>query len=146
MCGILPKEVPVPLRFPKTLRFRLIVTTVLCTALVSLVGNLSLYNYLNGIINQRAARIDEIYLSNLQTQLNEYLTDLSDLAVLCSSDTEVSYSLSPSASRLDALDAQERLDTYLATSSIQNRRDQCGECPGADRVRHRPDSGRAGRL
>lgn len=119
MCGILPKEVPVPLRFPKTLRFRLIVTTVLCTALVSLVGNLSLYNYLNGIINQRAARIDEIYLSNLQTQLNEYLTDLSDLAVLCSSDTEVSHSLSPSASRLDALDAQERLDTYLATSSIQ---------------------------
>ena len=71
------------------------------------------------IINQRAARIDEIYLSNLQTQLNEYLTDLSDLAVLCSSDTEVSHSLSPSASRLDALDAQERLDTYLATSSIQ---------------------------
>lgn len=106
------------MRFPQTLRFRLIVTSVLCTALVSLVGNLALYNYLNGIINQRAARIDEIYLSTLQTQLNEYLTDLSDLAVLCSSDKTVSYALSPSASKLDALSAQEQLDTYLLTSSL----------------------------
>lgn len=107
------------MRFPKTLRFRLIVISVLCTALVSLVGNLALYNYLNGIINQRAARIEEIYLSNLQTQLNEYLTDLSDLAVLCSSDRTVSYALSATASTLDALSAQEQLDTYLATSSLE---------------------------
>ena len=67
------------MRFTHTLRFRLIVLSVLCTAVVSLAGNLSLYGYLNDIINQRAAHIDEIYLSTLQSQLNTYLTDLNDL-------------------------------------------------------------------
>ena len=41
------------MRFTKTLRFRLIVVTVLCTAVVSLVGNLALFGYLNNILNQR---------------------------------------------------------------------------------------------
>ena len=39
------------MRFTKTLRFRLIVVTVLCTAVVSLVGNLALFGYLNNILN-----------------------------------------------------------------------------------------------
>lgn len=107
-----------PLRFTHTLRFRLIVLSVLCTAVVSLAGNLSLYGYLNDIINQRAAHIDEIYLSTLQSQLNTYLTDLNDLAVLCASDSTVSRSLN--ASKAEAIDAQERLDAYLATSPVQN--------------------------
>lgn len=59
------------MRFTKTLRFRLIVVTVLCTAVVSLVGNLALFGYLNNILTQRADRIDEIYLSTLQNQLDE---------------------------------------------------------------------------
>ena len=54
------------MRFTKTLRFRLIVVTVPCTAAVSLVGNLALFGYLNNILTQRADRIDEIYLSTLQ--------------------------------------------------------------------------------
>ncbi len=107
------------LHFPRTLRFRLIVITVLCTAVVALVGNLSLYGYLNGIINQRAARIDEIYLTNLRTQLDGYITDFCDLAVQCASDTAVSAALSGPAARRDALSAQERLDAYLATSPIR---------------------------
>ena len=106
------------MRFTHTLRFRLIVLSVLCTAVVSLAGNLSLYGYLNDIINQRAAHIDEIYLSTLQSQLNTYLTDLNDLAVLCASDSTVSRSLN--ASKAEAIDAQERLDAYLATSPVQN--------------------------
>lgn len=110
-----------PLRFTKTLRFRLIVLSVLCAAVVSLAGNLSLYSYLNHIINQRADHIDEIYLSTLQNQLNTYLTDLSDLAVLCSSDFTVSQSLT--ASKAAAIDAQDRLNAYLATSPVQNHID-----------------------
>ena len=101
------------MRFTKTLRFRLIVVTVLCTAVVSLVGNLALFGYLNNILNQRADRIDEIYLSTLQNQLDEYLTDLSDLAILCSSDYTVSRALSPAATMKNAVDAQDRLNARL---------------------------------
>ena len=101
------------MRFTKTLRFRLIVVTVLCTAAVSLVGNLALFGYLNNILNQRADRIDEIYLSTLQNQLDEYLTDLSDLAILCSSDYTVSRALSPAATMKNAVDAQDRLNARL---------------------------------
>ena len=108
------------MRFTKTLRFRLIVVTVLCTAVVSLVGNLALFGYLNNILNQRADRIDEIYLSTLQNQLDEYLTDLSDLAILCSSDYTVSRALSPAATMKNAVDAQDRLNAYLATSAAQD--------------------------
>lgn len=108
------------MRFTKTLRFRLIVVTVLCTAAVSLVGNLALFGYLNNILTQRADRIDEIYLSTLQNQLDEYLTDLSDLAILCSSDYTVSRALSPAATMKNAVDAQDRLNAYLATSSVQD--------------------------
>lgn len=106
------------MRFTKTLRFRLIVLSVLCTAVVSLAGNLALYGYLNDIINQRADHIDEIYLSTLQSQLDTYLTDLSDLAVLCASDTTVSRALT--GSQAQAIDAQQRLDAYLATSPVQD--------------------------
>lgn len=108
------------MRFTKTLRFRLIVVTVLCTAVVSLVGNLALFGYLNNILNQRADRIDEIYLSTLQNQLDEYLTDLNDLAILCSSDYTVSRALSPAATMKNAVDAQDRLNAYLATSAAQD--------------------------
>lgn len=101
------------MRFTKTLRFRLIVVTVLCTAVVSLVGNLALFGYLNNILTQRADRIDEIYLSTLQNQLDEYLTDLSDLAILCSSDYTVSRALSPAATMKNAVDAQDRLNARL---------------------------------
>ena len=101
------------MRFTKTLRFRLIVVTVLCTAAVSLVGNLALFGYLNNILTQRTDRIDEIYLSTLQNQLDEYLTDLSDLAILCSSDYTVSRALSPAATMKNAVDAQDRLNARL---------------------------------
>ena len=110
------------LHFTKSLRFRLIVMTVLCAAIVSLAGNLALYSYLNDIIRQRAERIDEIYLSTLQTQLDEYLSDLADLTILCASDTTISRALT-SPDRTAALDAQDRLDAYLATSSVHDRVD-----------------------
>ncbi len=106
------------MRFTKSLRFRLIVLSVLCTAVVSLAGNLSLYGYLNGIIDQRADHIDEIYLTNLQSQLNTYLIDLNDLAVMCATDTAVSRSLS--GSTVEAINAQGQLNAYLATSPVQD--------------------------
>ena len=45
---------------------------------------------------------------------------MSDLAILCSSDYTVSRALSPAATMKNAVDAQDRLNAYLATSSVQD--------------------------
>jgi len=112
------------LKFTHTLKFRLIVTTILCAAVVSLVGNLSLFNYLNGIIRQKADRIVDIHLSTLRSQLDKDLSDLTDLAILCASDTTLTTALEQRgtdsfAMRL-ALNAQNQLNTYLASSPLNN--------------------------
>lgn len=112
------------MKFVHTLKFKLIITTILCTAVVSLAGNLFLYNYLTGIINEKAAHIDEIYLSTMRSQLDSYLEDLSDLGILCANDTLIVTALeqrtfSSSAMRA-ALQAQTQLNAYLASSPIND--------------------------
>ena len=75
--------------FFSTLKWKLIFTSVLCTAAVSLFGSLFLYYKMNTMLQQKADRIDELHLSTLSDQLNEYLEDLSDLGNLCANDVQV---------------------------------------------------------
>ena len=44
---------------------------------------------MNTMLQQKADRIDELHLSALSDQLNEYLEDLSDLGNLCANDAQV---------------------------------------------------------
>lgn len=98
-----------------SLKFKIIVTTLLCTFLVSLAGNLFLSQYLTGIIRQKAERIDQMYLSTIRNQLEDYLSDFQDLAVLCANDLAVSMALAKNdtSSMRQALNAQARLNAYL---------------------------------
>lgn len=114
--------------FFSTLKWKLIFTSVLCTAAVSLFGSLFLYYKMNTMLQQKADRIDELHLSTLSDQLNEYLEDLSDLGNLCANDVQVVTALeqtdhSPYAMR-QALDAQNRLNAYLASSPLSSTVDQ----------------------
>ena len=110
--------------FFSSLKWKLILASVLCTAAVSLFGNLFLYYRMNAMLTQKAEHISEIHLSTMSSQLNEYLEDLSDLGNLCANDLQVVTALewrdnSVSAMK-QALEAQNRLNTYLATSPLSD--------------------------
>lgn len=49
---------------PHSTKFKIIGTAILCVLLVGIVSNGLLYNYLNGIILEKAERIDQL---NLET-------------------------------------------------------------------------------
>ena len=114
--------------FFSTLKWKLIFTSVLCTAAVSLFGSLFLYYKMNTMLQQKADHIDELHLSALSDQLNEYLEDLSDLGNLCANDVQVVTALEQtgrsSYAMRQALDAQNRLNAYLASSPLSSTVDQ----------------------
>ena len=97
---------------------------MLCTAAVSLFGNPFLYYRMNAMLTQKAERISEIHLSTMSDQLNGYLEDLSDLGNLCANDLQVVTALEWRGSSISAmkqaLEAQNRLNAYLATSSLSD--------------------------
>lgn len=112
------------LNFFSTLKWKLILASVLCTAAVSLFGNLFLYYRMNTMLTQKAERINEIHLVTLSDQINEYLEDLSDLGNLCANDLQVVTALewrgNSLAAMKQALEAQNRLNAYLASSPISD--------------------------
>ena len=114
--------------FFSTLKWKLIFTSVLCTAAVSLFGSLFLYYKMNTMLQQKADRIDDLHLSTLSDQLNEYLEDLSDLGNLCANDVQVVTALEQTGhsayAMRQALDAQNRLNAYLASSPLSSTVDQ----------------------
>jgi len=94
----------------------------LCTAVVSLAGNLFLYYYLSNIINEKARNVNAIYLDTLSARLEEFLLALEDLGILCANDSVVSGALAgrvnPVAANRAMLSAQTRLNLYIAGSSL----------------------------
>ena len=113
-----PDHIP----FFRTLKWKLILASVVCTAAVSLFGNLFLYYRMNTMLTQKADRINELHLSTMSSQLNEYLENLSDLGNLCANDLQVVTALERSGTSLAtmklALEAQNRLNAYLASSPL----------------------------
>ena len=107
-----------------SLKWKLILASVLCTAAVSLFGNLFLYYRMNAMLTQKAEHISEIHLSTMSDQLNGYLEDLSDLGNLCANDLQVVTALEWRGSSISAmkqaLEAQNRLNAYLATSPLSD--------------------------
>lgn len=107
--------------FFATLKWKLILTSVLCTAAVSLFGNLFLYYRMNAMLTQKADSINALHLATLSNQINDALVNLSDLGNLCASDMQVVTALEwrgSSAAAKQALEAQNRLNAYLASSPV----------------------------
>lgn len=108
--------------FFSTLKWKLILASVLCTAAVSLFGNLFLYYRMNTMLLQKADTLNAIHLATLSDQLNGYLENLSDLGNLCANDLQVVSALewrgNSTAAMKQAISAQNRLNAYLASSPI----------------------------
>ena len=108
--------------FFSTLKWKLILASVLCTAAVSLFGNLFLYYRMNTMLLQKADSINAIHLATLSSQLNGYLEDLSDLGNLSANDLQVVSALewrgNSTAAMRQAIQAQNRLNAYRASSPI----------------------------
>ena len=75
--------------FFSTLKWKLILASVLCTAAISLFGNLFLYYRMNTMLLQKADTLNAIHLATLSDQLNGYLENLSDPGNLCANDLQV---------------------------------------------------------
>ncbi|MEG1381042.1 MAG: hypothetical protein RSC73_02260, partial [Ruthenibacterium sp.] len=103
-------------------KFKIIVMTIVCVLFVGVVSNSILYTYLNGMLLEKAERIDTLNLSAVQNQLEQRLADVFNLAILCANDTSVTAAtqyedLSSLPAKQTSVRAQVKMMTYLRSSS-----------------------------
>ena len=80
-----------------------------------------LYYRMNAMLTQKADSINALHLATLSNQINDALVNLSDIGNLCASDMQVVTALEwrgSSAAAKQALEAQNRLNAYLASSPV----------------------------
>ncbi len=102
----------------RSIKFRLIASTLLCVATVTLISNFYLFNYLNNIIDEKSIRIQRMYLSSLQTQMEDYINSITSLAVLCASDRTIDLATRSQDITSSTLKAQEQLNSYLIVCPV----------------------------
>lgn len=100
------------------IQFKIFISTVLCVMLVSLLGTMYLYQYINNLIYEKSRHIDTIYLNTVSEQINSYLDNLVELSMSCSNDETIIRALNSSAadtssSKSDSKNAQNKLNAYL---------------------------------
>lgn len=105
----------------KNIKFKIVAFSTLCIAVVGIVGNIYLYNYMNGIISQKAADIDTLYMDNIEEALDSRFEKIVSLGVLCASSYESanalrSSSLISSTAKKTVFAAQAMLNNYLNSS------------------------------
>lgn len=102
----------------KSVKFKIVSYTMLCLALVGILSNLYLYSYMSGVMTQKAADIDDLYINTIQRQIDTSLSELKDLAVLCASSDDIARamrntSIEPLSAKQQLLQAQKVLNDYL---------------------------------
>ena len=91
--------------------------TLLCVAAVSLVSNALLFDRLMEIIDEKSDRLQNVYLTTMQTQLNEYIENAVTLLILCANDNVVATATRAGATLSSSmLSAQSSLNAYLDAS------------------------------
>lgn len=105
----------------KNIKFKIVAFSTLCIAVVGIAGNVYLYNYMNGIISQKAADIDTLYLDSIEEALDSQLEKIINLGVLCASSYESANalrnsSLNSSTAKKTVFTAQNMLNNYLNSS------------------------------
>lgn len=107
---------------PKSIRFKIVVYTLLCLVVVGLASNLYLYTYMNHIVEAKVDAIDHIYIDTIRTQLDTQFAEVNDLAFLCASITEVSRlmrhtEITTLSQKREALSVQAQLNDYVFSFS-----------------------------
>lgn len=115
---------------PKTLRSKIILSTVLCIIIVGVPSNLLLYTSLNKIINDKAATLDAIWLESTKGDIQDILDKANIMASWCSYNDTIRSALAhdgftqrtEAQNRIAvqaAMKAQATLGTYIAASGIE---------------------------
>ena len=100
------------------IQFKIFISTVLCVMLVSLLGTMYLFQYINNLIYEKSRHIDEIYLNTVSEQINSYLDNSIELGMRCANDTSIIRALNTSSpdnsrSKVHSINAQKQLNAYL---------------------------------
>lgn len=114
---------------PHSTKFKIIGTAILCVLLVGIVSNGLLYNYLNGIILEKAERIDQLNLETVESQIQQRISDVFNLGVLCANDNTITAATNFSdlrslAAKQAGLQAQSLMTSYLRSSAIERYTDK----------------------
>lgn len=105
------------------IRLKIVLCTILCVVGVGLGGNLYLYQYMQSIIEEKAANIDSLYAETIAAQIDYRLEQVTTLSYYCANSPEVAAalrraSLSSTYARSEAIAAQNAMNSYLRTSPI----------------------------
>lgn len=103
---------------PKSLKFKIALSTSICIFIVGAIGNALLYRYLTGIIFSKADHIDNLYVETIKDQIDSAMADFHNIANISASDIDVSRAmrhenLNLLTAKKDAARAQETLKAYI---------------------------------
>lgn len=82
----------------QSIKFKIIAATLLCVTAVAFASSTALYYYANQAISEKSDRIQQMYLTTMQSQMEEYIADAVSLLLLCSNDNTISSALNSSSS------------------------------------------------
>lgn len=107
------------------IRSKIVLCTILCVIGVGLGGNFYLYQYMQGIIEEKAASIDSLYAETIAAQIDYRLEQVTTLSYYCANSPEAAAalrraSLSSTRARSEAILAQNAMNSYLRTSPIDS--------------------------
>lgn len=108
----------------RSLKMKIILSSTLCILIVGLFSNIFLYDYLTGIIVEKADNVALANLDSVKTRLDQDLERFYNLGYTCSNDLEIArvlrYSGLKTLSQKNAgIKAQEKLWGLLESSSVK---------------------------
>lgn len=108
----------------QSLKFRIILSTIVCILIVGVFSNIYLYFYLNNIITEKADNIDKLNLQTVEIGLNQRLQEFAALGNVCSNDLDIARGIHNKQmvtveEKRELLRAQEILRNYLSAFSIE---------------------------
>ena len=98
------------------LRSKIILSTLSCVLIVSLLGNILVFLYMREIISDQRDEINHLYLDNISDSVNLKLSDSVRLVLQCANDSVISKGVSntdPTSYR-PQLSAQKQMNNYLS--------------------------------
>ena len=95
---------------------KIIISTLLCVILVSLFGNILLYNYMRGVITEQSDKIRSVNLSAVSSQISASMENALNLSIQCANDNQIINVMSASNEyNKDSITVQNKLTAYLNT-------------------------------
>lgn len=107
----------------RSLKFKIILSTLACIILVGVTSNAAIFRYLYQVIENRADRINELYLDTIYTQFKSQQDEIVAFGIQCANDSRIRKAsayknLSTLSARRDVIDAQSRLSSYQAAFKL----------------------------